>query len=76
MESEGDLLQEMLDTLGPEDCYKLGKIMGIMAKGDATRIATLERHVNSLKEQVRVVTIAMNDAEEEIRRRIEQERAG
>ena len=66
MESEGELLEEMLETLGSEDAFKLGKIMGIMHKTDAVQIASLEHRIDALN-------IALGDAEAEIRRRVEQE---
>lgn len=49
-QSEGELLEEVLGALDdPHMQFKLGKLMGIMSKGNRGRIAHLERELESMR---------------------------
>ena len=48
--SEGDLLQTLLSQVTPHQCFMIGEVMGIMSKGDQTRIYQLEAELSRLKE--------------------------
>lgn len=62
--SEGELLQALLESVDNEVAFMIGQVMGIMRKGDAIHIEKLVKHIDGLKEQVRSLSMELNNAEE------------
>jgi hypothetical protein len=63
VESEGELLQDLLEELSPKQAFMFGKVMGIMGKGDRLHISKLENHIDSLEQIIEEQKKALENKE-------------
>lgn len=66
--SEGELMEALLDMLPPDGQFMLGVTMGVMSKGNRTRIAALEQDVK----ETRAALASRIDIIHDLRERITQ----